>query len=55
MAEKGFSALVDIKSKKRFILKNVAEFIHGALEELILPRIQNISKQLQGASGSSAN
>ena len=55
MTEKGFSALVDIKQKKWSCFKNVDELMRGALKELILARIENISKQLQGASSSSAN
>ena len=40
LVEKGFSALVDIKNKKRNRLKMVDELMRGALEEQILPQIE---------------
>ena len=40
LAGKGFSALVNIKIKKRNRLKYVDELMRGASEELILPRIK---------------
>ena len=43
LAKKGFSALVDIKNKKRNRLKIVDELMRGALEEQLLPQIKNNS------------
>ena len=46
MAENGFSALVDFKSKGN-ILKHVDELMRGALEELVLPRIKTFPNNFQ--------
>ena len=43
LAENGFSGLVEIKNKKRKRLKMVDELMRGALEEKLLPQIENIS------------
>ena len=55
LAEKGFSFLVDIKTKKRNRLKSIDELKHGALEKLVLPRREKIAQQIEAHSSSSAN
>ena len=47
MAEKGFSVLVDIKTKKRNRLKSVDDLMRGALEKLIQPRKEKIAETIQ--------
>ena len=51
LAEKGFSVLTDIKMKKWNRLKSVDDFMRGALEETIHPRILKIASSIQ-AQGS---
>ena len=45
-AEKGFSAVVEIKNKKKNRLKMVVELMRGALEEKILPQIEKIAQKI---------
>ena len=43
LAEKGFSVLVDIKTKQSNRLKSIDELMRGALDKLILSRRENMS------------
>ena len=55
LVEKGFSALVDIKNKKRNRLKMVDELMRGVLDEQILPQIEKIAEQIDVPPISSDN
>lgn len=54
LAEKGFSALVNIKTRKRNKLKNIDELMRGALETEIKPRIEKIAQEIEPQSSSSS-
>ena len=47
LAEKGFSNLVDIKTKKRNQLQDVDSLMRGALESEIKPRFEKIVGTMQ--------
>ena len=55
LAERGFSVLVDIKTKKRNRLKSIDELMRGALEKLILPRREKIAQEIEVHASSSGN
>ena len=55
LAERGFSVLVDIKTKKRNRLKSIDELMRGALEKLILLRREKIAPEIEAHGSSSAN
>ena len=55
LAEKGFSALVDIKNKKRNRIIRVDELMRGALERDITPRFEEIARQVEPKPCSSSN
>ena len=55
LAKKSFSVLVDIKTKKRNMLKSIDELMRGALEKLILPRREKIAQEIEVHASSSGN
>ena len=47
MSEKGFSCLVELKTKKPNLLKCIDSLMRGALEELIHPPFEKLIKKVQ--------